>query len=205
MDLLGVVARKVLLLIIPFIIALMLTTLFYPEFTYLSFLILAAGLYAFLKDMAEKIEFLCPKCGKIFKTSATAFFFSPHQTYWKLLRCPECSEVSWCIAKYYNGVELKAKIKRFKDKEIPLKSLYIQLAVIVSFYAIFLIFYILVKAKELGLLIISTLLFILFFSLIVYAIRQQYRSQIYYALTFFGYVFAMLVFLFLQIVISLSE
>jgi len=204
MDLLGIVARKVLLLILPFLIAFILTVQFAPEFTYLSFLILAAGLYAFLKDMAEKIEFLCPKCGKIFRTSITAFFFSPHQTYYKLLRCPECSEVSWCIAKYYDGVELKANVRKFENKKIPLKSLYIQLAVIVSFYAIFLIFYIL-KAKELSLLIISTLLFILFFSLNVYAIRQQYRSQIYYALTFFGYVFAMLVLLFFQIVISLSE
>jgi len=202
MDLLGIVARKVLLLILPFLIAFILTVQFAPEFTYLSLLILAAGLYAFLKDMAEKIEFLCPKCGKIFKTSATAFFFSPHQTYWKLLRCPECNKVSWCIVKYYDGVELKAKVRKIKDKEISVKSLVIQLAFVASSYAIFLASWILVEAKDLVSLSSSTLLFVLFSSLFVYAIRQEYRSSIYYILTFFG-VFAMLLFSFLQAVRSM--
>ncbi|WP_290623491.1 MULTISPECIES: hypothetical protein [unclassified Archaeoglobus] len=203
MDLLGIVVRKVLLLIIPFLIALILTVQFAPEFTYLSFFILAAGLYVLLRQMAEKIEFLCPECGKIFKTSATAFFFSPHQTYYKLLKCPECNKVSWCIAKYYDGVELRAKVRKIKEKEISVKSLIVQLAVIASSYVVFLASWILTDVKDLVLFSSSTLFFILFSSFFAYAIKQEYRSQIYYVLTFFG-VFVMLLLSFLQVVASLS-
>lgn len=117
MDLLTIVIKRLLLLIISFLATLTLLLLFYPEFIDLSFLILAAGLYVFLRDMARKIEFLCPNCGRLFRATIVQQFFSPHQTYYKLLRCPKCSEVSWCIAKYYDGAELDAKIRRIEERK----------------------------------------------------------------------------------------
>ncbi len=77
MDLLGIVVRKVLLLIIPFLIALILTVQFAPEFTYLSFFILAAGLYVLLRQMAEKIEFLCPRMRKNLQNFSNRILFQP--------------------------------------------------------------------------------------------------------------------------------
>jgi len=84
------------------------------------------------------------------------------------------------------------------------KSLIVQLAVIASSYVVFLASWILTDVKDLVLFSSSTLFFILFSSFFAYAIKQEYRNQIYYVLTFFG-VFIILLLSFLQVVASLAK
>ncbi len=173
-----IVGLTVLLTVIPSVLAILLLP---DELKPLVLVYLTLVVVLLLKHFYENTLYECPNCKHIFKPKLSDFVLSPHQTYYKLLTCPNCGSIEWCPIKYYRGEELKIKLKPIrKEVKIDLKPL---LAFTTFVYLLSIIPAAL--RQNFVLLAASTLIYLLYFTVIVYAIKKGYGSQIFVAMTFF--------------------
>ncbi|MCR4692511.1 MAG: hypothetical protein K5664_01355 [Firmicutes bacterium] len=69
----------------------------------LKVLVIAISVIAFLVSIITAVyidykggKYKCLKCGKEFVPTVKSYIFSPHFGTTRHLKCPECSEKSWC-------------------------------------------------------------------------------------------------------------
>jgi uncharacterized C2H2 Zn-finger protein len=152
----------------------------------LVFVYLALLVSFLIKYFHENMLFECPNCRQVFKPSLSAFVLSPHQTYYKLLRCPGCRMVSWCGIKFYKGKELDLILKPIK-----LKSIREEFKANLKSYLVFTtLVYILssipsVLNRNLAIIAAGSIIYLIYLITIGYGIKKGYRSQIYLVITFF--------------------
>ena len=142
---------------------------------------LAIVIFLVFRHFYESTLYECPNCRHVFRPELSDFVLAPHQTYYKLLTCPNCGSVEWCPIKYYRGEELKIKLKPIREEvKTNLKPLLVFTTLVYLLSAIPATLH-----RNFALLIPITLIYLLYFTVIVYAIRKDYRSQIFIAMTFF--------------------
>ncbi len=64
-----------------------------------AFLGVAAVIAPILVVAVDTEMFTCPKCNKEFVPTLTAYLFAPHTIKRRYLKCPYCSQKSWCISR----------------------------------------------------------------------------------------------------------
>lgn len=98
----------------------------------------AAGLGWLVRWHAKNTAYLCLKCDHSFAIAPLRDFLSPQLSQKKLLRCPRCEESSWCreISRSEMIVTTAEKIAETAAKQAtkPVKSLYVQFAVVLILY-----------------------------------------------------------------------
>ncbi len=72
--------------------------------TAIAFIAVSADLVWIAISYAAKVEYEtsvygCRKCGHTFKPTFKAYIWGAHTITTRHLKCPECSEKSWCIRK----------------------------------------------------------------------------------------------------------
>lgn len=171
--------KLVILTVIPTIIL----VLILPENLKLSVLLyIAIVISLFIKASYDETYYECPKCKALFKPDFIDHILAPHQTYLKLLRCPECGRVSWCPLKIFMGREVRVKVKPPEEKlDANLERC---LKIFTFFYVLSLAPSIL-KLNLIFPLIPSTLIYIVIFAGLKNAIKKGYRTNVLQALTYF--------------------
>ena len=135
----------------------------------------------FIKHIHENTLYECPNCKYVFKPNLSDFILSPHQTYYRLLTCPNCKTVAWCPVKYYKGRELDVRLKPISERFT------VNLHALLAFTTVVYVLSLILQVLNLNfvLLAVNTFLYLLYLTFVVYAIVKGYKSQIYLALTFF--------------------
>ncbi len=134
-----------------------------------------------IRYLYGKVLYECPKCGHTFKPNFSDFVLSPHQTYYKLLRCPKCKSVEWCVVRYYGGERVEIKLKPIKMEGKA--NLKLHLAFTTVLYVLC-ILPSLLKSDPV-LFMAATVIYLIYLTTVVHAMRRGYESQIFYAMTFF--------------------
>ena len=100
----------------------------------------AAGLVWLVRWHAKNTAYLCLKCDHTFTIAPLRDFLSPQLSQKKLLRCLRCGESSWCreIGRSEMNVTNAEKIGETAARKAPkpVKSLYVQFAVVLILYLI---------------------------------------------------------------------
>ena len=164
-------SKVVLFIVIPTVFAL----IFLPEgLKFAVFPYLALVIFLLMKAMYEDSLFECPSCKSLFKPNFTDFVLSPSQAYFKLLRCPYCNEINWCLVKVFRGDVVDVKMKPIGEDLNA--NLEFPLAIVTFFYVFSLITSIL--NFNLITLLASTLIYSIYASVTLNAIVKGYRTRI---------------------------
>jgi len=151
----------------------------------------------------RNVGYLCPSCKHTFAITPWTDFLSPHYI-GKLLRCPRCGEVSWCLE--ISRIEVTpsdADQLPLKTALPPAGSLYLQIALVIAAYAALWVYTLINIPRNIGdhlavaifrIPVSAVLLVVLHFLFCHFAARQGYRSRIYPVMTLFVIIFLGLTF-----------
>lgn len=104
-------------LVATLICAVALTLVIYAtEAVDLALLTVPAFILILSRYFSRNLQYRCPKCNFEFRISLLETLLTLHQTYFRLLRCPKCGEVSWCRIVKYRGQEVVVKAKQIEEK-----------------------------------------------------------------------------------------
>jgi hypothetical protein len=152
---------------------------------------------------SRTVGYLCPSCKHTFAISPWADFLSPHYV-GKLLRCPRCGEVSWCLEiSRVEVLQSEADPMPLKIALPPAGSLYLQIALAIVAYAALWLYTLKNMPQNFGansgaaifrIPIAAVLLVVLHFLFCHFAARHGYRSRIYPIMTIFVLMFLGLTF-----------
>ncbi len=95
------VKRLVLIVLFVLISTLIAATATRYDIPYISIILgvtFIGGLFLLVRWNSKNTAYVCPKCNEQFSISTLTDFLSPHMVTMKLLKCPGCGALSWCIA-----------------------------------------------------------------------------------------------------------
>ena len=186
------IGKFALVTVVPTVIAVLILP---EELMTIPFVYVALITALFIKHIYENTLYECPNCKHVFKPKLSDFILSQHQTYYRLLTCPNCKTVAWCPVKYYKGRELDVKLRPISERFT------VNIHALLAFTTVVYVLSLIPQVLNLNfvLLAVNTFLYLLYLTFVVYAIVKGYKSQIYLALTFF-IVISLILFTFLGFV-----
>lgn len=172
------------------------------QFGVAMFVLLSMPLFVlwFGNYLSANLDYRCPRCDSEFRISTLATLLTLQQVYFRLLKCPNCGEVSWCRIVRYRGKEVTARAKQIDERGKTNHAALV--AVLITAYVVYTAIWPL--KPDLLMLAVVTTIFAYFAAIVIYAARNGYNSSMYF-LVVFAALFVVGIMSFLQVLMIVAS